>query len=180
MKYSDVIVMLLIAVVMFLGGLFVGMNYPYNSFTFTVDYEKEPSTEVIPSYTPQIEQPQPAPSPVPVEPEPELPEPSVSEIQGGLVKEWSGTGLKVTENFIIAEAPWAIEWVNIPEKIDGQSVGMLKILVYQVDNPSMPPMVAANTMEEMSDTSYIEQTGKFFLIINGFNTSWTVTVIEPQ
>jgi hypothetical protein len=179
MKYSDVVVILVIAVIMFLGGLFVGMNYPFNSFTFTMDYEKPPEATSAPAPGEVVEEPAPSPSPQTGEPEPAAPEAPAPATQEETSLEWSGTGLKITENFVINEGPWAITWTSVPEMLDGQSIGLFKILVYHLDDPSVPPTSVANTMEKASETSYIEGTGKFFLIINGINTDWTVSVSEP-
>ena len=97
-----------------------------------------------------------------------------------LIKEWSGTGIKTTEPFTITSKPWAISWANNPKVIGGQSMGILQIMVYNTKNPDLLVALAANSMERGSDSSYIYDTGTFYLTINAANTQWTVQVWASQ
>jgi hypothetical protein len=62
--------------------------------------------------------------------------------------------------------------------MNGTSVGMLQLYVYNINNTSLPVTIVANTSEQTSDDSYIYQHGTFYLIISGANTTWTVNVLE--
>ena len=121
--------------------------------------------------------PAPAPAPAPV-PTPEL-EPA-EQAKPQLVKEWTGNGIKTTEPFAIDSKPWVISWSSNPEVVDGQSVGMLQIMVYDTESPDFPLTLAANTGEKSSDISYIYETGTFYLTINAANTQWEVQVLASQ
>ena len=132
---------------------------------------------------PTAEAPAPVPAPAPAEtpspaPEPVPTPPKQAEPQ--LIKEWSGTGIKTTEPFTINSKPWAISWANNPTLIGGESMGILQIMVYNIKNPDIPVTLAANTMEKGSDTSYIYETGTFYLTVNAANTQWTVQVWAIQ
>jgi hypothetical protein len=93
-----------------------------------------------------------------------------------LIKEWTGTGIKTTEPFTINSKPWAISWANNPTLIGGQSMGILQIMVYNTRNPNILASLAANSTERGSDTSYVYETGTFYLTINAANTQWVVQV----
>jgi hypothetical protein len=62
--------------------------------------------------------------------------------------------------------------------MNGTSVGMLQVYVYNVNNTSLPVTIVANTSEQTSDDSYIYQRGTFYLTISGANTTWTVNVLQ--
>jgi len=96
-----------------------------------------------------------------------------------LVNCWNGDGIKTTEPFTINEQPWFVNWTSNPQIIDGQSMGLLQIMVYETDQPTIPITLAANTQEQGTDTSYIYQTGTFFLTMNAANTEWQVCVFKP-
>ena len=115
------------------------------------------------------------PEDTPVEP----PLPS-QEVQQRIIKEWSGNGIKTTEPFTIENKPWAITWAHEPKMIDGQSMGIFQIMVYRVSEPDFPITLAANSMERGADSSYIYETGQFFLTMNAANTNWKVQVIARQ
>ncbi|MDO9579703.1 MAG: hypothetical protein Q7J06_03920 [Bacteroidales bacterium] len=101
----------------------------------------------------------------------ETPSPTpTTQAEPQLIKEWRGTGIKTTEPFTINSKPWVISWANNPTLIDGQSMGILQIMVYNTKNPDIPTALAANSMEKGSDTSYIYETGTFYLTINAANT----------
>jgi len=106
--------------------------------------------------------------------------PETSEPDLILLKTWEGTGIITTEPFTISNQPWAINWINEPEIMDGQSIGILQIMVYRADQPDILVALAANTQADEVNTSYVYETGTFFLTINAANTSWKVYVFEPQ
>ena len=94
------------------------------------------------------------------------------------VANWSGSGIKTTDSFTITGSKWDIQWSSNPEMMNGTSVGMLQVYVYNVNNTSLPITIVANTSEQTSDDSYIYQRGTFYLTISGANTTWTVNVLE--
>lgn len=94
------------------------------------------------------------------------------------VANWSGSGIKTTDSFTITSSKWDIQWSSNPEMMNGTSVGMLQLYVYNINNTSLPVTIVANTSEQTSDDSYIYQHGTFYLIISGANTTWTVNVLE--
>ena len=124
-------------------------------------------------------QPTPAPTtpmPTPItEPKQEEQKPDLI-----LIKSWSGSGIKTTEPFTMSKEPWVIVWSNKREIMEGYSIGLLQIYVYNTDNPDLPISLAANTQEETLDTSYVYKTGTFYLMINAANTEWEVTVLCPN
>ena len=93
-----------------------------------------------------------------------------------VIKEWSGTGVKTTEPFTITNKPWQINWSHNPLIMDGQSMGILQIYVYSTSD-DMLIALAANSMQSESDTSYVYDTGTFYLTINAVNTDWNVKVL---
>jgi hypothetical protein len=93
-----------------------------------------------------------------------------------MLKQWSGNGIKTTEPFSIPNKPWSIKWSSNPVILNGQSAGMLQIMVYDTKNPNLPVTLAANTNVQSSDTSYVYQSGEFYLTINAANTDWKVEV----
>jgi len=97
-----------------------------------------------------------------------------------LIKDWKGNGIKTTEPFTIHRQPWNIVWVNTPEIMDGESMGILQIMIYRTNEPDVPVSIAANVQQAGMDTSFIYDTGDFFLVINAANTQWEVTVFEPS
>jgi len=117
----------------------------------------------------------PAEEQIPLTPEPEKSPPQ--QIEPQVIKEWSGTGIKTTEPFTIKEQPWIIQWEHEPVIMEGQSMGILQIMVYETKNPDIPITLAANSMEKGSDISYIYETGEFYLTINAANTNWSVKVL---
>lgn len=127
--------------------------------------------------TPAPEETQPPPTePAPItEPEP-TPEPE-KKLEPQTISQWEGTGIKTTEPFTIDYAPWCVVWTHVPEMIDGESMGILQIMVYDIGNPDFPITWAANSMTEEGDTSYIYQVGTFYLTINAANTYWIVAVM---
>lgn len=116
-----------------------------------------------------------APTPTPTPTETPAPQ---AQLQ--VIKEWTGTGIKTTEPFTINNKPWVIDWTHTPALVDDQSMGILQIMVYNTKNPDIPITIAANSTEAGSDTSYIYETGTFFLTINAANTNWKVKVLTSQ
>lgn len=124
---------------------------------------------LLPSSEPEIES-------VPTIPIPDSQVEPAKQLEFELLKEWQGSGIKTTESFNIVYQPWVISWANNPEIMGGQSMGVLQIMIYDVDTPNIPISLTANTGEKTTDTSYIYETGTFYLFINAANTHWNVQV----
>lgn len=89
------------------------------------------------------------------------------------MKEWSGTGTKITETFT-ARAPWAIEWEYTCEQMDDTDVGLFVVHVYREGENFPIAAVGPAANQSGTDISYIHQSGNFYLeIISSFG-SWNV------
>jgi hypothetical protein len=54
-------------------------------------------------------------------------------------------------------------------------------MVYNVEEPDIPAVIAANSQEKEADAFTIEGEGTFYLMINAANTRWAVRVlITPE
>lgn len=157
--------LLVLAVIALVGFVYVG-GQAFES------YSPSAKRPVAPSPSPPVSPSTPAPTTPSI---PEAPEPELT-----LVKSWSGTGIKTTEPFTIRKQPWIINWTNKPQKMEGQSIGILQIMVYRSDQPDIPITLAANTQADEVDTSYVYETGTFYLTMNAANTSWEVNVFEER
>ena len=91
-----------------------------------------------------------------------------------VVKSWSGTGAKKTEPFTISGKQWRINWSN--KDTSGIGSALLQVMVYRPGG-SLPLEIPVNTTQEGSDTSYVYQSGEFYLQINPMG-SWKITVEE--
>ena len=106
----------------------------------------------------------------------EAEEPSTSQKQAQVIKEWVGVGAKTTEPFIVDSAPWTIDWTNVPTIINNQSLGLLQIMVYNVEKPEIPLAIVANSKLRESGAYPINEKGTFYMMINATNTRWAVKV----
>jgi hypothetical protein len=86
------------------------------------------------------------------------------------VKEWSGSGIKDTEDFIVGNE-WRIDWIFTP----GQFAGLIQIYVYRTDTKQLVNL-AANTQKAGSDTSFQRGAGTYYMKINSANGDWKVAV----
>lgn len=99
----------------------------------------------------------------------------VNDVQGGQwvkVTEWRGNGIKRTETFTVGRE-WAVEWATQPDHFEGT----FSVLAYHT-NGEMGPLLA-NLMGSGHDTSYVYESGTFFLEINS-TQPWHVTVWEKR
>jgi len=116
-------------------------------------------------------------------PEAETPagvEPEVISVAGAgaeLVAEWTGIGTETTEPFTIESESWVIDWAHVPSEVKGQSIGTFQIMVYNVEEPDIPVVIAVNSQEREADVFTIEGKGTFYLMINAANTRWAVRVL---
>lgn len=108
--------------------------------------------------------------------------PSAETLESDLVllSSWQGTtGAITTEPFTINKQPWVISWTNEPQIVNGQSIGSLQIIVYHPEQPDIPVTLAGNTLASETNSSYVYETGTFFLTIIAINSSWEVSVLKP-
>ena len=170
-----------IAILMFLLGIGIGANTSsIPQFTLTLTSAPSPTLAPTPAVAPtQTPAPTPAPTPSPTLAPVPAPKPA-EQAEPQVIKEWTGNGIKTTESFTISSKPWIISWTNNPEVVGGESMGIFQIMVYDTKNPDFPITLAANTTEKGSDTSYIYETGTFYLTMNAANTQWVVQVLASQ
>ena len=88
---------------------------------------------------------------------------------------WQGSGMKNTAPFTITKSPWIILWANRPTFA---GAGILQISVNKINGTSVS--LAANTMQEENDSSYIYESGTFYLEISAANTNWTIEVHQAR
>ncbi len=122
-------------------------------------------------------------APAGAQPEAEAPagvEPEVITLAGAgaeLVAEWTGIGPRTTDPFTIESESWVIDWRHVPSELNDQPIGTFQIMVYNVEEPDMPVIIAANSQEKEADVFTIEGKGTFYLMINAANTRWAVRVL---
>ncbi len=105
---------------------------------------------------------------------------NISAVAPVLIKEWSGFGGTTTESFTIDSNEWLIDWSSQPTAATESSAGSLQIMIHDAQNPDLPAILAANTQNAGSNTSYIHKKGTFYLTINAANTNWSIKVYsEP-
>jgi len=97
--------------------------------------------------------------------------------EGEVIAQWAGMGSRTTEPFIIESDSWAIKWVHIPAVINEQTIGTFQVMVYNVDVPDMPVIIAVNSQERDADVFTVEGKGTFYLMINSANSRWLVRVL---
>ncbi len=100
--------------------------------------------------------------------------------QSRVIGEWRGKGPLNTEPFTIDSGPWTIEWQHVPARLKDSSIGSLQIIVWDVEKPNTPAVIAATSAEEESGTQRMEETGAFYLMINATNTIWGVKVVVEE
>lgn len=95
--------------------------------------------------------------------------------EAATLKEWRGSGIKITEPFTVAKTPWAVAW----DFKRGEYGGILVIYVYRPGG-SLPVAVVANTMKDGKGDSYVYETGTFYLNISNSTGDWTVAVVGQR
>ena len=89
------------------------------------------------------------------------------------VNSWEGTGIKNTEPFTITGNQWRINWSN--KDTTGFGGSILQISVYK-PGANFPIEMAANAQGTASDTSYVYESGEFYLNVNSANGNWAISV----
>jgi hypothetical protein len=91
------------------------------------------------------------------------------------VRQWSGTGMKQTESFVIASREWRVNWKTTNQHV----AGILQIYVKTESGELVT--LAANAMGEHSDTSYVRGSpGRYYLEINAANVNWAISVEDKR
>lgn len=85
------------------------------------------------------------------------------------IKEWSGSGIKNTEDFTVAGDQWKIKWTS------SSANGLIQIYVYRSSDKSLVG-IAANTQAAGPGESVQRGSGTYYLTINSVTTEWKVTV----
>jgi hypothetical protein len=88
------------------------------------------------------------------------------------INEWSGSGIKTTGMFLISGEQWRIKYKTSNVNI----AGVLQIYVY--NSESSLETLAANTINECSDVSYIHKNGEYYLEIGSVNEDWEIIIEE--
>ncbi len=92
-----------------------------------------------------------------------------------LVKEWTGTGSKVTETFDVASKEWRVNWSS---KSQGDGLGSIGVLVYTADKKLIG---SATGRVGVSDATYIhEGPGRYYVEVRAADIDWTVTAEEDK
>ncbi len=121
-----------------------------------------------------------APAEAPVETSKETPK-AKSTLEPQVVAEWSGSGTKTTQPFTITEAPWAVSWAFNPDPpLYGMYANLFQIYVHKAyDRMYMElPANIFNVSKGTADSSYIYDTGVFYLSISSMSGTWSIKVFE--
>lgn len=92
-----------------------------------------------------------------------------------VLKQWTGRGDKVTEEFTMSTAPWEVYSSNTPDSANWQvEKGDLKITVVNKDIGKSTEVW--NSYRPNESTYGMSETGKFYLEIKSTNTRWIVRI----
>jgi len=88
----------------------------------------------------------------------------------------SGNSAKKTAPFTINADQWRVKWST-----SGSSMGsVFQVSAYRPGDNFPTSMIANVANDSGSDTSYVYESGEFYLEINAANTSWEVTIEKPS
>jgi len=92
-----------------------------------------------------------------------------------VLKQWTGRGDKVTEEFTMSSSPWEVYSSNTPDNANWQvEKGDLKITVINKDTGKSQEVW--NSYRPNESTSGMSDTGTFYLEIKSTNTRWIVRI----
>ena len=91
-----------------------------------------------------------------------------------ILKEWEGRGRKLTEPFTIEKIPWSITW-TLRAGLFGT---FLKVSVYRPGDET-PTELAIDTGLEGTDTTFVYESGTFYLEIDGV-PKWAIRVTQAS
>ena len=89
---------------------------------------------------------------------------------GRILKEWEGRGPRRTEPFTVEKAPWAITW-----QLRSSLFGAVIQVSVHTPGGKEPVELAVNTGLEGTDSTFVYETGTFYLDIDAIG-SWVVRV----
>lgn len=85
---------------------------------------------------------------------------------------WSGTGDKTTQSFTASSPGWRLEWT-----VRGGEMSSITIFVKRADTGTT--VSSASSEGPGTETSYVHETGRFYLEIVSANAEWAVQVVMP-
>jgi hypothetical protein len=92
-----------------------------------------------------------------------------------VVKEWTGTGSKVTETFEVTSKEWRVNWSS---KSTGDGLGSIGVLVFTADKKLI---ASATGRVGLKDTTYVhEGPGRYYVEVTAADVDWTVTVEDDK
>ncbi|HZR97522.1 MAG TPA: hypothetical protein VFE37_02380 [Chloroflexota bacterium] len=95
-----------------------------------------------------------------------------------VVQQWSGNGVQqTTEPFAVASADWTITWTTQDR---GAIPGYLTITIYNADTRRPAGAVSAPVGSPSGNVTEHNGPGRFFLVIDGANTDWSVEVADQR
>lgn len=95
------------------------------------------------------------------------------------VESFDGQGQKNTRPFTIESSEWRIRWESVGTMQDG--MGHIFQLYVQKPSDDLFTEIAANVtnVKRASDTSYLYDSGRFYLQANAANGKWSIEVQVP-
>ena len=101
---------------------------------------------------------------------------SETPVEWEVVKTISGNSAKKTAPFTIDADQWRVDWST-----SGGSMGsVFQVSAYEPGSDFPTSMIANVANDSGSDTSYVYESGEFYLEINSANTSWEITIEQPS
>ena len=93
------------------------------------------------------------------------------------VANWSGSGMKETESFAVANREWRVRWKSGNEPL--ANAGLLQLYVYNQDGQLVS--LAANQQGAGEDVSYVRAPpGRYYIKINSANIDWDISVEDQR
>jgi hypothetical protein len=95
-----------------------------------------------------------------------------------VVQQWTGNGVqRTTDPFAVASPDWTLSWTSQDR---GTIPGFLSVTIYNADT-RMPAGTVSGSVGTPSG-SVVEHggPGRFYLVIDGANTNWSVQVADTR
>ena len=93
-----------------------------------------------------------------------------------VVQQWSGSEVQqTTEPFRVASGDWTLTWTTQDR---GTIPGYLSIAIYNADTRMPAGAVSASVGSPNGSATLHNGPGRFYLVIDGANTSWMVQVSD--
>jgi len=92
-----------------------------------------------------------------------------------VVKEWTGTGSKVTESFDVVAKEWRVNWSATSER-DG--LGSISVLVFNADKKLV---ASATGRVGQPDLTYVhEGPGRYYVEVRAADVNWKLNVEDDK